>query len=270
MTANGTATADAYFGVGGFYPIPNETYIFTSNSGTLSNSNYWKAYSYISGIDGNTVWESDNPDNNYSYKFTPTTNNRVSNRIFIKSGMTVSELTFYPMIRSADITDGTYEPYVDDVDTRLQKIDDSILNTLEEIDANTSEGNIAGALAIKSLKSNLTNSLDALTTNVNGYKYVQLWAGHANSGETITFAEDINELNWRKLLLVFYFPTYNALSFCELPKAYGDIETTICMVTAFVNVSSVVTLIPHVYGNTITPTWDDGNFKLHSVLAELV
>lgn len=116
----------------------------------------------------------------------------------------------------------------------------------------------------------MTNSLDALTTNVNGYKYVQLWAGAANSGETITFAEDINELNWRKLLLVFYFPTYNALSFCELPKAYGDIETTICMVTAFVNVSSVVTLIPHVYGNTITPTWDDGNFKLHSVLAELV
>ena len=54
-----------------------------------------------------------------------------------------------------------YEPYVDDVDTRLQKIDDSILNTLEEIDANTSEENIAGALAIKSLKSNFANSIEA-------------------------------------------------------------------------------------------------------------
>ena len=83
--------------------------------------------------------------------------------IFVNAGVTVNNVTVYPMIRSAEITDGTYEPYVDDVDTRLQKIDDSILNvdtrlqkiddsilnTLEEIDANTSEENIAGALALK-------------------------------------------------------------------------------------------------------------------------
>ena len=36
------------------------------------------------------------------------------------------------------------------------------LNTLEEIDANTSEGNIAGALAVKSLKSNFENSISKL------------------------------------------------------------------------------------------------------------
>ena len=69
--------------------------------------------------------------------------------IFVNAGVTVNNVTVYPMIRSADITDDTYEPYVEDVDTRLQKIDDSILNTLEEIDANTSEENIAGALALK-------------------------------------------------------------------------------------------------------------------------
>ena len=60
-------------------------------------------------------------------------------------------LTFYPMIRSADIEDGTYEPYVDDVDTRLDKIDNSILNTLEEIEANTDPDMIASALAVKEL-----------------------------------------------------------------------------------------------------------------------
>ena len=60
-------------------------------------------------------------------------------------------LTFYPMIRSADIEDDTYEPYVDDVDTRLDKIDNSILNTLEEIEANTDPDMIASALAVKEL-----------------------------------------------------------------------------------------------------------------------
>lgn len=60
-------------------------------------------------------------------------------------------LTFYPMIRSVDIEDGTYEPYVDDVDTRLDKIDNSILNTLEEIEANTDPDMIASALAVKEL-----------------------------------------------------------------------------------------------------------------------
>ena len=66
-------------------------------------------------------------------------------------GTTVNNLTFYPMIRSADIEDGTYEPYVDDVDTRLDKIDNSILNTLEEIEANTDPNMVAGALVVKEL-----------------------------------------------------------------------------------------------------------------------
>lgn len=82
--------------------------------------------------------------------------------VFVNAGVTVNNVTVYPMIRSAEITDGTYEPYVDDVDTRLQKIDDSILNTLEEIDANTSSNNVAGALALKELK----NSRFIDTTNV--------------------------------------------------------------------------------------------------------
>ena len=39
--------------------------------------------------------------------------------ISIESGRTFNNYTIYPMIRSADITDDTYEPYVDDVDTRI-------------------------------------------------------------------------------------------------------------------------------------------------------
>lgn len=38
------------------------------------------------------------------------------------AGNTVDNLTFRPMVRSADIEDDTFEPYVDDVDTRLKAL----------------------------------------------------------------------------------------------------------------------------------------------------
>ena len=154
ITANGTATGYTEKYLCSFVPTPNETYIFDAVNGENVNWNY---VCYIKGIDGSEKWKSESG----GYKFTPATNHSIGCYIYIAKGTTLENFTFYPMIRSADIEDDTYEPYVDDVDTRLQKIDDSILNTLEEIDANTSEGNIAGALAVKSLKSNLTNSIDA-------------------------------------------------------------------------------------------------------------
>ncbi len=44
----------------------------------------------------------------------------------IEGSTTYDNLTFYPMIRSADIEDGTYEPYVDDVDTRIESLTSSV------------------------------------------------------------------------------------------------------------------------------------------------
>jgi len=84
-------------------------------------------------------------------KFTLTEKIKCRVYVDVRSGYTANNLTFYPMIRSADIEDGTYEPYVDDVDTRLDKIDNSILNTLEEIEANTDPDMIASALVVKEL-----------------------------------------------------------------------------------------------------------------------
>ena len=113
ITANGTATAEVMIGVGNFKPKPNKTYIFTSNSKTLSNSEYWRVYSYIANIDGVNTWRSDSPSNNYSYEFTPLTDTTIYNNIYIESGMTVNNLKFYPMIRPVEITDDTYEPYTE-------------------------------------------------------------------------------------------------------------------------------------------------------------
>lgn len=43
----------------------------------------------------------------------------VSHTVYVFSNCTDTNITFYPMIRSSDITDDTFELYADDVDTRL-------------------------------------------------------------------------------------------------------------------------------------------------------
>lgn len=49
----------------------------------------------------------------------PSEDQSVKVRIDIVAGYTAENLTFYPMIRSANIKDDTYEPYVDDVKTLI-------------------------------------------------------------------------------------------------------------------------------------------------------
>ena len=195
VVANGTATANPTCLVGTFIPTPNQTYIFTSNTDSFS----WNSCCYLENIDGVDEWKVD--AYGVPFMFTPTTDEPIKCRIYIAKGTTVENLKFYPMIRSADITDGTYEPYVDDVDTRLQKIDDSILNTLEEIDANTSEENIAGALAIKSLNSKVSD-----LTNNSGYYLGTTGSLTLGADETIT----IPDLTDYKFLLFVFNGTYVA------------------------------------------------------------
>lgn len=172
VTLNGTATANPTFTIGKFTPVPNKAYIFTANSEVPGdNSTLGNNYCFIYNIDGVPAWKSDvfaSDGTHVPYEFTPTTDNEITCQIYVAKGTTVENLTFYPMIRSAEITDGTYEPYVDDVDTRLKDVDaelgeipntyipkKSILNSQEEIEANTSEESVAGALALKEINNNM-------------------------------------------------------------------------------------------------------------------
>lgn len=178
VTLNGTATANPTFTIGKFTPVPNKAYIFTANSEVPGdNSSLGNNYCFIYNIDGVPAWKSDvfaSDGTHVPYEFTPTTDNEITCQIYVAKGTTVENLTFYPMLRSADITDDTYEPYVDDVDTRLKDVETelgeipntyipkkSILNSQEEIDANTSEGNIAGALAVKEISKKMQNEMEA-------------------------------------------------------------------------------------------------------------
>lgn len=99
ITVKGTATGAVYFAVGKMKPIANQSYIFNH---TVS----WDgdAQCYLDGIDGSSAWITPRT-------FTPTTDTEFSCKIYIAGGKTL-DLTFYPMIRLASVTDATYEPYV--------------------------------------------------------------------------------------------------------------------------------------------------------------
>lgn len=59
--------------------------------------------------------------------------------IQIQTGTIVDNLTFYPMLRSADITDPTYEPYVPSVNERLVDVEESVSELTPQVEQNKSD-----------------------------------------------------------------------------------------------------------------------------------
>lgn len=147
VTANGTATADTYFNL---LLAGDSLFENAILSGCPSGGSPDTYCIYTKDMEQKYIYDTGKGVKNSSFPYPLSGIN-----IKIAKGYTANNLTFYPMIRSADIEDDTYEPYVDDVNTRLDKVDNSILNTLEEIEANTKPEMIAGALSLKELTRNI-------------------------------------------------------------------------------------------------------------------
>lgn len=66
--------------------------------------------------------------------------------IRIASGTTMNNVTFYPMLRRAEITDATYEPYYNTVDARLIALEgsvvDNLLSTATDLPLSANQGRI--------------------------------------------------------------------------------------------------------------------------------
>ena len=106
ITANGTATAHTYFVVGK-PTLAAGSYIINGCPANGSNSKYFMYADYSGG----------KSDYGSGGTFTLAETKEVIATIAVRSGITVSNLTFYPMIRLASITDATYEPYKGDTYT---------------------------------------------------------------------------------------------------------------------------------------------------------
>jgi hypothetical protein len=105
VVANGTPSEDVYLRLANFtLPIGEYTLSGCAEGGS------WSTYRLY--CDSAT-------DLGKGTTLSVTEEKETTANILIKSGTTVSNLTFYPMIRYADITDGTYEPYTEKVATVL-------------------------------------------------------------------------------------------------------------------------------------------------------
>ena len=102
ITVNGTATAQISFRINGKVGLGIGNYILTGcPSGGSNNTFYLTAYA-------SSAWLK-SPDFGSGCKIENKTVTQVV--ISIASGYTANNLKFYPMLRDADITDDTYEPY---------------------------------------------------------------------------------------------------------------------------------------------------------------
>ena len=110
ITVNGTAAAQISFVINNKVGLGIGNYILTG----CPSEGSWDTF-YLTAY-ASSAWLSA-PDFGSSCKIENKTVTQVV--ITIASGYTANNLKFYPMLRDADITDGTYEPYKESVDERL-------------------------------------------------------------------------------------------------------------------------------------------------------
>ena len=89
--------------------VPSGAYILTGCPNGGSETETYKMLLFING-----AWHAN--DMGSGANFTLTKTSTVSVRIDIYNGYTCNNLTFYPMIRKADIEDDTYEPYIENTE----------------------------------------------------------------------------------------------------------------------------------------------------------
>ena len=177
ITINGTATQDFIAKIGEFND-KDDSYILTGCPSGGSKSSY---YLVASCRDENNEWKADNVDVGSG----ETLSNDYAKRIIqigVKSEKTVSNLTFYPMVRLASISDSTYEPYTNGASPNP--------DYPQEINGLAKDGAIEVKTTGKNMLNNTASSktLYGITVTVNDNKSVTL-DGTATQDFIVTIGE---------------------------------------------------------------------------------
>lgn len=121
VTANGTATATADISISTKLPILNGDYTLTCCPAGGSADSY-RAIARIYDSEDNPLTAT-LIDTGEGLTVTGSDDSYINVIIRISSGVTAENLTFRPMLRYAEITDGTYEPYKPSVEERLAALE---------------------------------------------------------------------------------------------------------------------------------------------------
>ena len=183
VTANGTAAQVTQF------PIIDNFLILKAGNYILSTENNIPTDVYFSIYITGQGWKDITNDAN-SIEFSKNSDIQITTcRLYIANGVTLSNLTFYPMIRLASITDDTYEPYAK-TNQQLTEDTTALLDNLEVNGAvnmlypNQSSYTAAGL----TYTLNEDNSLSVVGTpsEASGFQYVNINASEY-VGKTLKF-----------------------------------------------------------------------------------
>ena len=130
VTGTGTSTNDAtYYQVStrndNKHIIPAGTYTFSGCPSGGSSGTYYLAVGWTK----NGSYYEAGQDTGNGVTITLENSTDIDIRCIMKTG--VSDKVFKPMIRLATITDGTYEPYHDDVETEITNMQLALTDTIE-------------------------------------------------------------------------------------------------------------------------------------------
>ena len=131
ITINGTATAYAdfyiYGGWGSTTPVLSKPQTYTISLGSEFANSGMKGFIITNGT--RAMREFTTVETEWTVTDDVANTHITSFMIRVPQGVTVDNLTVYPMIRYSFITDNTYEPYISDVDTRItENKSDIIIN----------------------------------------------------------------------------------------------------------------------------------------------
>lgn len=117
VTVNGTPTIDKSITIGTNITLPNGEYILSGCPEGGSESTYYLRIQ----IGSNLIKDVGN-----GVKFVIDNTKIMNVIVYVVKNTVFDNLKFYPMIRRADVTDDTYEPYVGDVDSRLNSLQSAL------------------------------------------------------------------------------------------------------------------------------------------------
>ena len=142
ITVNGTATGTADIYVNGSYGGTNKILKIDSGSFIAKGTGIASIKQYI--IKNSNILASSLEGKNITFN---TTDN--INAVFyrVENGTTISNFTLYPMIRNAEITDATYEPYTNGASPNPEYPQE--IKALDKVSVKTTGKNIFGGLALE-------------------------------------------------------------------------------------------------------------------------
>jgi len=162
LNSNGITSVDVYFTIGKFNFKKGESYIL---SGCPVGGNSNTLYSLYVNIDGGYKHDIGN-----GVLITPQADSECSITALLRKGNTADNLTFYPMLRLAEVKDATYEPYKENV--TYISLDEPLRSVGEVKDEIVKQDGVWGVLRRIACKQ-LTTAFKNQGSNSNNYGYYQ-------------------------------------------------------------------------------------------------